>query len=577
MPVICQQCVKPWIREEVVDSVSYAVEQFCKPKDKLCLRGPPGPPGPQGPKGDPGVRGEKGDRGIPGVGGSVIAQKSDTGDDGKEPIVYPKEERTGSINAPGIRVEPSSLTVNENAAATFTCSSTTPGKATIMWSRVDGNMLGRKSIKVRQGKLKISRVRLRDRGTYMCTVDSVSGMARALVTLKVRGAPRINLDSGPVFAVRGENITLPRCRATGYPNPVVSWQKVFDKMPEGRTITSDQTLSILKTRRSDSGLYLCTATSPLGSSKSTTHLVVAVRPKFTVRPPRKIKQYAGATVRVNCSASAEPPPKITWERCQGGTRVIASGESLVLRNLRYEDTGTYTCTATSRPLLAKTSFVIRVKIAKDCSMLYARGVRENGVYRINPDGRGPFNIYCDMARGGWNVFQRRYTGTVNFFRGWRDYKTGFGDRSKEFWLGNSKIYRLSHAYQMELRVDVKDWAGTEAFAKYASFQIAEEKENYRLSLGAYEGNAGDSLSYSNGMQWTTLDRDNDLNTKANCAVTSIGAWWYKSCHDSNLNGQYKQSDKDPKGMVWYFLKNNESTMKETQMAVRPKRKKTKKP
>ena len=33
------------------------------------------------------------------------------------------------------------------------------------------------------------------------------------------------------------------------------------------------------------------------------------------------------------------------------------------------------------------------------------------------------------------VFQRRFSGDVNFTRNWEEYKQGFGDLDGDFWLG----------------------------------------------------------------------------------------------------------------------------------------------
>lgn len=178
--------------------------------------------------------------------------------------------------------------------------------------------------------------------------------------------------------------------------------------------------------------------------------------------------------------------------------------------------------------------------------------------------------------GGWTVFQKRFDGSANFFRKWKYYKSGFGRLSHEFWLGNEKLRRLISARPRELRIDVEDWEGNTAYAKYGDFDVQDEKSNYKLAIGSYTGTAGDSLSYSNGMGFSTVDRDHDLSEKNNCAITSIGAWWYKSCHDSNLNGEFGKSERNPQGMVWYFWKNNESTVKKSQMKIRPKKNKSQK-
>ena len=68
-----------------------------------------------------------------------------------------------------------------------------------------------------------------------------------------------------------------------------------------------------------------------------------------------------------------------------------------------------------------------------------------------------------------------------------------------------------------------------------------------------------------------MDKDSDSNRGGNCAVKSVDAWWYNSCHDSTLNGQYMSAGKQgSKGMVWYYWKNNLQALKGSQMMLRPK-------
>ena len=92
------------------------------------------------------------------------------------------------------------------------------------------------------------------------------------------------------------------------------------------------------------------------------------------------------------------------------------------------------------------------------------------------------------------VFQRRQDGSVDFYRNWTEYASGFGDVEGEFWLGNKNIHALTtrEGNTYELRVDLDD--GTETkFAVYDSFDIAGSDDNYRLQLGAYMAmsNAGE--------------------------------------------------------------------------------------
>ena len=111
------------------------------------------------------------------------------------------------------------------------------------------------------------------------------------------------------------------------------------------------------------------------------------------------------------------------------------------------------------------------------------------MYTIDPDGSGPFDVYCDHSApgGGWTVFQKRLDGSVDFYRGWNDYKLGFGNLNGEFWLGLDKIYRLTKSERCKLRVDLEDTAGKTAYAEYDMFAVTSERTKYQLGIGTYSG------------------------------------------------------------------------------------------
>ncbi|XP_046863416.1 fibroleukin-like [Xenia sp. Carnegie-2017] len=178
-------------------------------------------------------------------------------------------------------------------------------------------------------------------------------------------------------------------------------------------------------------------------------------------------------------------------------------------------------------------------LTKDCSELYKNSKRKSGIYKIDPDNRGSFNVWCDMntSGGGWTVFQRRLDGSVNFYRGWQDYKNGFGNLTSDFWLGLDKINRLTSRKHKKLRIDMEDFTGITGYAEYDFFSVASERQKYKLDLGKYSGTAGDSLYVHKGMAFSTKDSDNDKSPE-NCASMFKGAWWFEYCYLSNLNGIY---------------------------------------
>lgn len=221
-------------------------------------------------------------------------------------------------------------------------------------------------------------------------------------------------------------------------------------------------------------------------------------------------------------------------------------------------------------------YVSNCNAPRSCKEINVSGKESSGVYAIDPqDGFGPFHVYCDMKTegGGWTVFQRRLDGSVNFYLGWSSYKNGFGNLDGEFWLGLDKIHRLAKTKQ-DLRIDLSDFNGNKKYARYSGFTVGGESTDYLMHCGKYSGNAGDSFSYHNNTKFSTKDYDNDK-WSSNCATEFKGAWWYKHCHRSNLNGQYLRGNhsREAVGVNWYTFKGHYYSLKFTEMKLQPEQKK----
>lgn len=125
-------------------------------------------------------------------------------------------------------------------------------------------------------------------------------------------------------------------------------------------------------------------------------------------------------------------------------------------------------------------------------------MRHSGVYYLQIRGTTYWflKVFCEqeIADGGWTVnkicnfsidfvsnhiefkvIQRRDDfgePRENFNRDWADYKNGFGDPSKEFWLGNENIYMLTNNEDYSLRVELEDFEGNKRYRTVSGTQYS---------------------------------------------------------------------------------------------------------
>ena len=71
------------------------------------------------------------------------------------------------------------------------------------------------------------------------------------------------------------------------------------------------------------------------------------------------------------------------------------------------------------------------------------------------------------------------------------------------------------------------------------------------------------------MAFSTKDYDNDKSHK-NCVIELQGAWWYKRCHTSNLNGMYHHGRHSSyaDGINWNRWEGHYTFSKFTSMKIR---------
>jgi len=153
------------------------------------------------------------------------------------------------------------------------------------------------------------------------------------------------------------------------------------------------------------------------------------------------------------------------------------------------------------------------------------------------------NIYCayvnvsSVANCVPLLIQQNINGSDFFNRSWAEFKVGFNDSIGNYWLGNELLSQLTLNHRYKLKFDLQSWSNTSNWyhAEYSTFRVLSEAYNYQLKVAGYSGNAGrNSLSWHNGMMFTTYDRDNDL-WSGNCAVLISGGFWYRDCALCHVN------------------------------------------
>ncbi len=180
------------------------------------------------------------------------------------------------------------------------------------------------------------------------------------------GRPKVSFSRGSSYVEKNKNVTLPTCHVTSFPPAVITWSKVRGKISQARVASKDGKLSIINAQKNDSGLYKCKASNSLGEDSAVTQLVVVELPYFTVSPPAQLKTILNITVP--CQATGDPKPTVTWMKENGdlpsGRSKVSGDGTLRIWNPKKEDSGRYTCIASSNEMFAKATSTMELTVTR---------------------------------------------------------------------------------------------------------------------------------------------------------------------------------------------------------------------
>ncbi|XP_070618262.1 immunoglobulin superfamily DCC subclass member 4 isoform X1 [Erythrolamprus reginae] len=196
-------------------------------------------------------------------------------------------------------------------------------------------------------------------GNYSCTTQGPFGSITGQ-TLMLRESTL------PPFFQHPEPQSVPEngmarfeCRIKGLPAPVITWEKDKEAVPsEPRFIVlPNGVLQITDVQKGDAGAYRCLAANSVGRHYSLdaplTLLQGPQQPMMDdvviVTAPENATVVVGETVVMECVASANPTPFISWIREDGdpiSTDVIVLGRTnLVIFSVQLHHAGVYVCRA----------------------------------------------------------------------------------------------------------------------------------------------------------------------------------------------------------------------------------------
>ncbi|CAL8341553.1 unnamed protein product [Arctogadus glacialis] len=243
--------------------------------------------------------------------------------------------------------------------ASFICEVESRPPADITWTRNNQPILyydHRYSTREGGQMLHISQAREADNGEFCCIASNGIGQpAHSCGALQLKMRPQIKRPPTNLTLLMESKALLP-CVTLGNPKPDITWLKDDElvQVSSRVSILDNGSLKIHNLQREDAGQYRCVARNSFGMAFSKPVSILVQAPARILRVPEEQRVAYGAQVSLECHATGNPVPSISWLE-NGDTVSGASVEEtmvgeVVMSVVKVTVTrpALYTCLATNR-------------------------------------------------------------------------------------------------------------------------------------------------------------------------------------------------------------------------------------
>ncbi|NWV42606.1 HMCN1 protein, partial [Grantiella picta] len=219
--------------------------------------------------------------------------------------------------------------------------------------------------------LRLARVQASDTGVYTCVASNRAGVHNKHYNLRVLVPPSLDNagSTEEVLVLRGGAAAL-GCVSDGSPVPTVSWLKdglALSLRGHLSPSSHGMVLQVLRAEPGDTGRYTCVASNAAGDSSKHFVLKVLEPPHINGSDePEELSVIVNNPLELLCISSGIPVPKISWMK--DGRPLLQTDNIHVLRealritSAQVEDTGRYTCLASSPAGDDDKEYLVRVHV-----------------------------------------------------------------------------------------------------------------------------------------------------------------------------------------------------------------------